>query len=426
MGKIDLTPLREQFPALQKVVGGRNRIYLDGAGGTQVPRVVIDAMLDYMVNTNANYGGYFKTSIETDRMLVDIRKDVADFINAPSWEEIILGPNMTTLTFNIAWALSKNLKPGDEVVVTRLDHGANIDAWKSLQDYGAIIRYIEINKEDCTLDYEMASRMINPKTKIVAAGLASNAVGTVNNARMLAKLAHDAGALIFLDAVHYAPHFPIDVEGLKCDFLVYSAYKCFGPHVGFLWGKKELLEEINPYRPWPSHNQVPQKYTLGTPNMEGFAGARAAISYIASIGEMYGQELKSKFPGFEGRRLNLKLGMAAIAEYELGLSRMLNQGLKDIGHVKVYGITDPERLGERCPTYSFTTDWMTSADICRKMSGEEIYVWNGEDGLGALELVEYLDIVKIGGLLRVSIEHYNTKAEIERFLGVLEGISKHR
>jgi cysteine desulfurase family protein (TIGR01976 family) len=423
MQKINLTSVREQFPALQKKVDGRQRVFLDGAGGTQVPKSVIDAMVDYMVLHNANYGGYYRTSVETDEMLVGIRQDVADFINAPSWEEILLGPNMTSLTYTLMWALSRQMRQGDEVVVTRLDHGANTDSWKAMQELGAVIKYIEINEEDCTLRYDMAEELINEKTRLVAVGLASNAVGTVNDIKRLTRLAHAAGALIFVDAVHYAPHFPIDVIDLDCDFLVYSQYKCFGPHVGFLWGRKKLIEELNPYRPWPSHNEVPYKYTVGTPNMEGFAGSRAAIGYIESIGEEYGNKFRPQYKGFAGRRLNLKTGMAAIAEYELDLSRCLNEGLQAIKNLRVYGITDPERLFERCPTYSFTLKGKTSAEICKRMSDEGIFVWNGEDGCGALELVEWLDIVKLGGILRVSIEHYNTVEEIERFLGVLSSIA---
>ena len=423
MTQIDFSPVRKQYPAIQKTVHGRKRIFFDGAAGTQLPQQVLDAMMEYMVMSNANYGGYYRTSVETDEMLVKVREDVADFINAPSWKEIVLGPNMTTLTYNMVWALSRVFKPGDEVVVTRLDHGANIDSWKSLQQYGVKVRYIEIHPDDCTLNYDMAAEIINEKTKLVAVGLASNAVGTVNNVKLLAELAHGVGAYVYLDAVHFAPHFPIDVEDLDCDFLVFSAYKCFGPHVGFLWGRMEHLESINPFRPWPSYNEVPGKYTLGTPNMEGFAGARAAFNYIAAVGSEYGRDFTSLYRGFKGKRLNLKMGMAAIVEYEYGLSQKLNAGLKSFKNIRVYGITDSKRIRERCPTYSFTMKGMTSAEICKKMSDEYIYVWNGEDGLGALELVEYLDIVKIGGLLRASIEHYNSEAEIDRFLEVLESIS---
>jgi selenocysteine lyase/cysteine desulfurase len=270
----------------------------------------------------------------------------------------------------------------------------------------------------------MAAKLINKKTKLVAVGLASNAVGTVNDIKKLTQMAHDAGALMFVDAVHCAPHFPIDVADLGCDFLVYSAYKCFGPHVGFLWGKKELLEKLNPYRPWPSHNEVPYKYNIGTPNMEGFAGARASITYIENLGKKYGKKYLSQFSGYSERRKILKAAMAAIAEYELILSERLNEGLNQIKNLKVYGITDPARLNQRCPTYSFLLEGKTAEEICKRMSDEWIYVWNAEDGAGALELVEWLGVVKKGGLLRVSIEHYNTESEIDRFLEVLRSIAK--
>lgn len=315
------------------------------------------------------------------------------------------------------------MKQGDEVVVTRLDHSANIDSWKSLEDRGVTVKYLDINREDCTLDYEMAARIINPQTRLVAVGQASNAVGTVNDVNKITQLAHNEGALVYVDAVHHAPHFPIDVQDIGCDFLVFSEYKCFGPHVAFLWGKMEHLDRINPYRPWPSYDKVPYKYNSGTPNMEGFAGARAAFGYLADLGDKYGGIFKSAYPDFRGKRLSYKTGMAAIAEYEFVLSGKLNSGLKEIKKLKVYGITDSERLRERCPTYSFTLEGITSNDICRKMSKENIYVWNGEDGLGALDLVKYFDIVKIGGLLRVSLEHYNTLGEINRFLEVLDSIS---
>ncbi len=424
MDRINLTPLRKQFPALQITDNGKKRIFLDGAGGTRVPQAVLDAMRNYMVGMNANSGGRFKTSEDTDEMLIGIREDVADFLNAPSWREIITGPNMTNLTYTLMWALARRMKRDDEIVVTRLDHGANIDSWKSLQDFGVKIKYIEIKDDDCTLMYDMAADLITPKTKLVAVGLVSNLVGTINDVKRLGKLAHDAGALMFVDAVHCAPHLPLDVVDIGCDFLVYSAYKCFGPHVGFLWGKKELLDEFDPYRPWPSHNEVPYKYNLGTPNMEGFAGARASINNLENVGKQYGSKFKNEFPGFSGRRLNLKTAMAAIAAYELGLSRRLNEGLRLIKNLKVYGIKDTGRLRERCPTYSFTLKEKSPAYISKRMSDEGIYVWNGEYGLGALELLEYLDLVKIGGLLRVSIEHYNTEEEIDRFLEVLGSIAE--
>jgi len=423
MEKIDLSQLRKQFPALGREVNGRKRIFLDGAGGTQMPQSVIDAMVGYIINNNGNYGGYFDTSIATDKMLVDVRKSIADFVNGPSWKEVLIGPNMTTLTFSLVWAISKEIKPGDEIILSRMGHGGNIDAWKSLENYGATVKYIEINEEDCTLNYDMAAKLITPKTKIVTAGLASNATGTINDIAKLADMAHKAGAMIFVDAVHYAPHLPMDVVELDADFLSCSAYKFFGPHVGFIWGKMEHLERLDPYRPWPDYAEVPSKYVLGTPNMEGLTGAIAAIDYLAGIGKDYGEKFESGYSSFSGRRLELKKGMSAIGEYELELSKKLNAGLKEIKGLKVYGITDEERFNWRCPTFSFTLEGYTSGDICRKMNEAGIYVWNGEEGFGALELVKYLDLMKIGGLLRVSIEHYNTEEEIDKFLEVLRTLA---
>lgn len=420
MSTIDLSPLRKHFPALIKEFGRKKRVYLDGAGGTQIPQSVIDAMITYMVNDNGNYGGYFDTSITTDKMLINVRKSMADFLNAPSWKEIILGSNMTTLTFNLAWSISKEIEPGDEVVLDRTAHNGNIDAWRYLEKKGAIIKYIEFNKDDCTLDYDMAEKLIDDKTKIVAVGLASNATGTIHDVRRLSKLAHKHGAMIFVDSVHAAPHIPIDVVLLEADFVACSAYKFFGPHVGFIWGKTEHLEKIDPERPWAEiSTEIPSKYILGTPNMEGFAGAVATIDYIEMIGKEYGSKFYDNYPEFSGRRLELKKAMSAITEYENVLALKLNEGLKKKKGLKVYGITKASDFQWRCPTFSFTLENYTSSEISRKMNEKGIFVWNGEEGFGAYELIKQLDLVKSGGLLRISLEHYNTMEEIDSFLEVL-------
>ncbi len=423
MNKIDLSPLRKNFPALNKEFKGGKRIYLDGAGGTQLPQSVIDAMLDYMVNNNGNYGGFFETSMATDTMLIEVRKSMADFLNAPTWKEILIGPNMTTLTFSLVWSISREIKPGDEVIIDRTGHGGNIDAWRCLEEYGAVIKYLEFDKSDCTLDYRQAEKIISNKTKIIAVGLASNATGTINDIRRLAELAHGHNAMLFVDAVHAVPHIPIDVVSLGADFLACSAYKFFGPHAGFIWGKADHLERLDPHRPWSEISiEIPSKYILGTPNMEGMAGTIATIEYLAGIGVEYGQGFTEAYKGYSGRRLQLKTAMAAITEYERELGIILNEGLKKKKGLKVYGITDPARFNSRCPTFSFTLEGHTSEEICKKMNEKNIFVWNGVDGFGAYELVKALDITKYGGLLRVSIEHYNTVEEIERFLEVLEGL----
>jgi cysteine desulfurase family protein (TIGR01976 family) len=417
MSTVDLSPLRKHFPALNKEFNGKKRIYLDGAGGTQVSQSVIDAMTAYLVNDNGNYGGYFDTSIATDEILVRVRERMADFLNAPSWKEIIIGPNMTTLTFNLARSISKEIKPGDEVLLDRTAHGGNIDAWRCLEEKGAVIKYIEFNKKDCTLDYDMAGKLIGNKTKIIAVGLASNATGTINDVKRLSGFAHKYGAMIFVDSVHAAPHIPIDVVSLDADFIACSAYKFFGPHVGFIWGKTEHLERLDPERPWAEISlEIPSKYVLGTPNMEGFAGTIAALEYLEMIGKEYGAKFKDIYPGFKGRRLELKKAMSAIVEYERMLGLKLYEGLKKKEGLKVCGITDPDNYKWRCHTFSFTLKGYTSAEICKKMNEKGIFVWNGEEGFGAYELVKYLDLVKTGGLLRVCLEHYNTVAEIDAFL----------
>jgi cysteine desulfurase family protein (TIGR01976 family) len=424
MNKIDLSPVRKFFPALNKEFSGKKRIYLDGAGGTQVPQSVIDAMVDYLQNKNGNYGGYFDTSVQTDKLLVEVREKMADFLNAPDWKEVLLGPNMTTLTFSLVWAISREIKPGDEILLDRTAHGGNIDAWRSLKDYGAVIKYIDFSRDECMLDYETAEKLIGKKTKLIAVGLASNATGTINDVKRLAGAAHKFGAMVFVDAVHAAPHIPIDVVELDADFLVCSAYKFFGPHVGFLWGRADILNRLDPYRPWAEiSNDIPGKYILGTPNMEGFAGAAAALAYIEMIGNTFGESFSKKFGNFSGKRLALKKAMAAVSEYELVLGLKLNDGLKNINGLKVYGITDPSKFHLRCPTFSFTLNGHTSSEISKKMNEKGIFVWNGEEGFGAYELVKYLDLIKTGGLLRVSLEHYNTMDEIEFFLSSLEEIN---
>ena len=422
---IDLSPLRRQFPSLEKIVNGRRRVFLDGAGGTQVPQSVINAMVEYLVLSNANYGGLYDTSIATDKMLVNVRQAFCDFVNGRSWDEVLIGPNMTTLTFCLAWAVSRRIRPGDRVVVSLLGHGGNIDAWRALSNYGAVVEFIELVKEGCTLDYEQARKAIKPGTKIVALEYASNATGTVHDVKRLAQWAHAVGAWLFVDAVHMAPHLPMDVQAIDADFLASSAYKFFGPHVGFLWGKKEILESLDPFRPWPEYAEMPTKYVLGTPNMEGLAGAVAAIEYLAEVGREFGGKFEDRYSrDFSGRRLQLKKGLAAIAEYELGLSAQLNEGLKKVPGLEVWGISDAARLAQRCPTYSFQLAGFDSNELCRRFNDHGIFVWNGVEGFGALEFVKHFRLIESGGLLRVCIEHYNTPEEVQYFLECLESIRR--
>ncbi len=289
---LDLSPLRAQFPALALQDAGRPAVYFDGPGGTQVPQRVVDAMSRYLLRTNANHGGPFRTSQQSDAVLQAAHQAMADLLNAPSANEIVFGPNMTTLTFALSRALCREWRSGDEVVITELDHDANRAPWLALQERGVVVREVEFDPTDCTLRLDDLARCLNPRTKLVAVGYASNAVGTVNPIAQIAAMAHDVGALLWVDAVHYAPHGPIDVQALGCDFLVCSPYKFFGPHSGVVWGSYKLLERLQAYKVRPAGGLPPDKFETGTQNHEAQAGVLAAVDYLAELGEEFGAPLR--------------------------------------------------------------------------------------------------------------------------------------
>jgi len=411
----DLSALRSQFPALQQVdAAGRPYLYLDGPGGTQVPQRVIEAMADYLAHHNANAHGFFATSRRTDEIIDAARQAAADLLNAPSPQEVVFGPNMTTLTFHLSRALERELRPGDEVVVTRLDHDANIAPWLRLQEVGVVVRWADFHPEDCTLDMEGLQALLSERTRLVAVGYASNAVGTVNDVARIVSWAHQVGALCYVDAVHYAPHGPIDVQALGCDFLACSAYKFFGPHLGLLWGRREVLERLRPDKVRPAPEEVPARFETGTQIHEALAGLVAAVDYLAEVGAQYGGPFAGSFPGFQGRRLLLKAGLAAIQAYERRLVWPLIAGLQEVPGLRIWGITDPARAAERVPTVSFTMEGRTPQEIARRLGEESIFVWDGN--FYALAVTERLGLEEGGGLLRVGLVHYNTAAEVERLL----------
>jgi cysteine desulfurase family protein (TIGR01976 family) len=412
-----ISKLRAEFPALQQTAGGRPLIFFDGPGGTQVPRVVIEAMQRYLTQANSNFHGRFLFSRRTDETVAAARQALADLFNASRPEEIIFGPNMTTLTFNLSRAIGRVLTPGDEIVVTRLDHDANVAPWLALQEQGVVIRHADFDPDDCTLDMASLEAAITPRTRLVALGYASNAVGTLNDVRRVIELAHAVGAWIYVDAVHYAPHGPIDVQALGCDFLVCSAYKFFGPHLGALFGRYELLEALPAFKVRPARDAPPHKFETGTQSFEGLAGATAAVDYLALLGRHFGSECAARFPGFEGRRLDLKAAMAAIQVYEQGLCRQLVAGLKEIADLRIYGITDPDRFDQRVPTISFTLEGLMPRQIAQRLDQANIFVWNGN--FYAMAVTERLGLEGRGGLLRVGLVHYNTPEEVETLLGVL-------
>jgi cysteine desulfurase family protein (TIGR01976 family) len=404
--------IREQFPSLALQVEGRPAVYFDGPGGTQVAQRVIDAMTDYFLRSNANTHGAFETSHRTDVVVTAARAAMADLLGCQP-NEIAFGPNMTTLTFAISRSIGRELGPGDEIIVTGLDHDANVAPWRALQERGCTIREVKVNLEDCTLDLADLEAQLSSKTRLVAVGYASNSVGTVNPIARIVNLAHAVGAQVFVDAVHFAPHGPIDVKALDCDFLACSVYKFFGPHIGVLYGKREHLARLQPYKVRPSSDDVPDRWETGTHNLEGLAGVSGAITYLADLGERLN-------PGAETRRQALQTAFHAINQYERELGERLIAGLKQIRAVKIYGVTDPSRFAERTPTVSIRVDGHEPRAIAEALGERGIFVWDGN--YYALNLSERLGVEDKGGMVRIGLVHYNTPGEVDRLLGELKRI----
>ncbi|BAJ63307.1 cysteine desulfurase-like protein [Anaerolinea thermophila] len=406
---LNLAVIRSQFPALEKPV-----VFLDNPGGTQVARSVVERMTRYLTESNANHGGEFETSRISDAIVDEARQRMADFLNARRTEEIIFGPNMTSLTFQMSRALGKQLRPGDTIVVTRLDHDANISPWVKLaEDLRLTIRWVDFHPEDGTLNLEDFEQAMRERPRLVAFGYASNALGTVNPVAELVARAHRVGALTYVDAVQYAPHGPIDVQTLDVDFLVCSAYKFFGPHVGVLYGKYELLESLPAYKVRPAPEEPPGKFEMGTGNFEGIAGVLGALEYLEWMGKTFGGEVEESLPSqFTGRRRYFKSAMAAIRAYEFSLSRTLLDVLEEIPGIAIYGITDHRRLEERVPTVSFTLNGKNPKEVARMLDERQIQVWNGN--FYALAVTQRLGLEESGGLVRVGPVHYNTIEELER------------
>lgn len=419
---LDVHTLRAQFPALHQTDGNQPIVFLDNPGGTQVPQVVIDAISDYLVHHNANHGGAFATSQRSDEILHEAHCAMADLLNAASPDEIVFGPNMTTLTLNISRALARELGPGDEIVVTRMDHDANIAPWLLIaEDTGATVRWADFDVEDYTLDMAALRNSINPKTKLVAVGYASNATGTVHDVKTIVDWAHAVGALVFVDAVQYAPHGPIDVQALGCDLLACSAYKFFGPHQGVLYGQYALLDRLRAYKVRPAPALPPGKYETGTQVHEGIAGTLAAVNYLAEIGQQFGAPYATRFPELSGRRLALKTGMTVLREYDHILSAAILDELETLPGAHIHGVIDRRRLAERVPTVSFTWGERHPREIAAALGAQGVYVWDGH--YYALAAVERLGLVDSGGMVRIGAVHYNTVDEIHRLGDALRAMA---
>ncbi len=407
--------IRELFPSLQLAAPDtRPAIFLDNPAGTQAPQSVIDAVTAYYRSMNANSGGYFRTSRRNDEMVDQVRQKMAEFLNAASASEIVIGPNMTTLNFALSRAIAGTLKAGDEIVLTRMDHDANVSPWTTIaEERQCAVKWVDLNTADCTLDMDSLEEALSEKTKVVATVHASNAVGTINPVRQIAAMAHAVGAWHVVDAVQSAPHIPIDVQDIGCDFLLCSAYKFYGPHVGVMWGREELLNELPVFKVRPAKDLAPYRWETGTPSFETWNGLLACLRHWQMIGERYGD---ADLPRYSGGQLKMKQGMMAVQEYERGLVAALIEGLSAIAGLGIAGITDASRYGWRVPTVAFELDGMSPDEIAAYLAQHEVYVWSGD--YYALEIMRQLN--RPQGMVRVGIAQYNTIEEINRLLELLD------
>ena len=411
---LDPAWVRSRFPAISQEIDGRIPVFFDGPGGSQVPDTVIDAMSHYLITSNSNVHGSFATSRRTDECIDSARAAVADLLGCDP-DEVVFGANMTTLTFAFSRAIGRELSPGDEILVTRLDHYAIVSPWQALEEEtGVVVRVVDFHTEDCTLDMEDLKRQINAKTRVVAIGYASNAVGTVNDVATVIRLAREVGAWVFVDAVHYVPHGPIDVRALDCDFLTCSAYKFYGPHVGILYAKREHLAQFRPYKVWPAPEEVPSRWETGTQNHEGLAGLVATIDYLAELGGRVS-------PSGSNRREALIAALEANRRYERELCEQLIAGLLKIPGLTLYGITDSARFAWRTPTVAIRLVGKTPYAIAKELGDRGIFTWHGN--FYALGLSEKLNVEAGGGFLRIGLLAYNTREEIEGLLEALQVIA---
>jgi len=422
---LDVAWVRSQFPSLAQTVNGRPAAFLDGPGGTQVPQRVIDAISQYLAGNNANTGGAYQTSRNTDRMIAGARAGMGDFLNCDV-DEVVFGPNMTTLTYAMSRAIGRELGPGDEIVLTLLDHDANFSPWKALEEKGITVRAVAFNPSDCTLDMQDLACKITARTRLVAVGYASNAVGTINDVAEVVRLAREAGALSYIDAVHYAPHGLIDVRSLGCDFLACSTYKFFGPHMGVLYGKREHLKRFKPYKVRPNTNNIPNCWEWGTLNHECIAGIKGCVDYWEELGRRAKSETRqaASLPesggGTMSRREAIVAAHEAIHPHERAMMERMIEGLLTIKGLKLYGISDRSRFEHRCATAVVRVEGFTPLELATKLGDRGFFTWDGN--YYALNLTEQLDVEQLGGFLRIGLVHYNTMEEVERLLVAMREI----
>ena len=412
--------LRAQFPALALKDGGQSRVYFDNPAGTQVPQAVIDRTLEAMIGKNANLGGYFSTTVAADELVNEAHQAMADFYHARSQREIVFGQNMTTLTLHMSRCLARRFSPGDEIVLSRMDHDANVAPWLLLaEDKGLIVRWMDFDPDTYEFTEDALTRVLGPKTRLVAMGFASNCTGTINDVKRFAGQAHLAGALFYVDAVQLAPHCGIDVQDLGCDFLVASAYKFFGPHQGILWGREELLDETFSYKVRPAGNDLPHKFETGTLSHEGMAGTLGAVEYLASHGRKPGTSGKT-YEHMSARGAAVHRAFDVFTDWEHHLCNRLIAGLSPVKGLKIRGITSANAVHRRVPTVSFTLDGMRPDVLAKAFAKKNIFVWSGHNY--AVEPVKRMGLMEAGGVLRVGLAHYNSETEVDGFITALDEV----
>ncbi|MFP3425618.1 cysteine desulfurase-like protein [Pseudoalteromonas sp. SIMBA_162] len=407
---MNIAQLREQFPALMQSVDGKSPIFLDGPGGSQVPQSVLNAMSAYLGHFNSNLGGAFFSSDKTVELMANARQAAADLLNAPSAQNIVFGPNMTSLTFSFSRAISRDWQAGNEIIVTNADHFSNVSSWQqAAEDKGVKVNTALINEADCSLDMTQFESLLNSKTKLVAVTYASNTTGSINDIERIIELAHAVGALVYVDAVHYAPHELIDVQALDCDFLACSAYKFFGPHLGMVYGKKEHLEGFTPYKVEPAKDVAPGRWETGTQSFEAMAGFIAAVDYIAAISELDDDHT---------RREKLTAAFAKTKQHEMALSEHFLTRLVNYPRIKLYGIDDFDRLNERTPTFALTFEGLEPRAVSEFLGKQHICVWDGH--FYAQGLCKQLNVLDTGGVVRIGCMHYNTVEELDKLFDMFD------
>lgn len=415
----DLDAIRSQFPALSIRDGGIPRIYFDNPAGTQVPQSVVDKMSECMLESNANVRGFFRTSERATALVDEAHVAMADLLNASSPDEIIFGQNMTTLTLHVSRSIGRQMQPGDEIIVTRMDHDANVEPWVLLaRDLGLKVRWLPFDLDTFEFDLSLLDGLLSDKTKLVCVGGASNFIGTINDVKTISSKARDAGAWTFVDAVQSVPHISTDVQDLGCDFLVCSAYKFFGPHQGILWGRREMLERLQAYKVRPAPDEIPGSFETGTQSHEGMAGTTAAVDYLGWIGETFASDFQDQNQKYEGRRRYVHAAMDSLFDYETGLAIHLIDGLQQLPGVRVQGITAKDAMARRVPTVAFTVEGVSPPSIAKFLVKKNTFVWSGH--FYAVEPAMALGIYDTGGAVRVGPVHYNTIDELDNLLIALD------